>query len=232
MKKLLLLIAAFAISFQANAQDEREMVNLSPKFRIALGGGYSRRLAKTANNVPAQFKNYASQLKNGYNLDAQASYFFNNKWSIGVKYNTFGASNSIANVSSQNANGNQRTGSIADDIKIDFIGLSTASRYISVSGKHILLFTAAFGYMGYKNDAVVFDKFQITGSTFGSAVDIGYDYQIVKNIYLGAQASFIGGVLNTQTSNINGTETTVKLPDDQKEGLSRLDLSAGIRFNF
>lgn len=228
MKKLFFLIAFSAIALGATAQDT---LNLMPRFRVVLNGGYSRRLAKTSEQIPAAFKDYVNDLKNGYHLGADAAYFFNNKWSVGLKYNLFKASNSLANVTGQDSFGNQRNGTISDDIQIDFIGVSTASRHISTNGRHHLVLGLALGYMGYNNNSVLFDPLKISGKTFGATLDGGYDIRIAKKLFLGTQVSFIGGMLNSLNYEVGNTKTKIDLEDDNKEGLSRMDISVGLRLN-
>ena len=228
MKKLFFLIAISAIALSSNAQDT---LNLMPHFRLAINGGYSRRIAKTSDQIPAQFKDYISELKNGYHLGAEAAYFFNNKWSVGLKYNLFKAANSITGVTGTDVYGNARTGTISDDMQINFIGVNTSSRHISKNGKHHFLLGIGLGYMGYTNDAFLFDKIKITGQTFGATLDGGYDFRLAKNLFIGTQLSFVGGTLNSLDYDFGSSKTTVKLEENDRENLTRLDLSVGLRLN-
>jgi hypothetical protein len=228
MKKLLFIaIIAFNVSL-SHAQNSSDTTLTTQRFRIAVNGGFSRRLAKTADDVPANLKQYVNQLKSGYNIESDISYLFDD-WGVGIKYTIFKASNSISNVSVRDINGNTRTGNLADDISINFIGPSVSTKYSSKNLKHIFLFSAALGYMTYKNNAVIIDPYKITSSTFGSSLDANYDFKVIDKLYLGAHISFNGGTLKSITFD-NGQVIKRELEKNEYESLTRIDLSLGLRF--
>jgi hypothetical protein len=229
MKKLHLLLALL-ISFSSLGLQAQQNGSNPAKFRIALNGGYSYRLAKVADNTPADFKQYVKELKSGYNLGLDAHYFFST-WGLGANYSLFKASNTIANVQATDLNGNVKTGSMKDDISIQFVGPSAASRYISSNQKHILITTVAIGYLSYKDELTFAGQSKITGSTLGSSVDLGYDYQLAKKLFIGAKFAFVGGVIKKINYTTAGLTTTKELEKSNYENLGRLDLSAGLRLN-
>lgn len=202
-----------------------------PHFRIAVNGGFSRLLAKTSESVEPKNRDYVSALKSGYNYGIDATYFISKEWGLGVKFNQFRSSH---------------VGTLYDEYYIPmtietvmvhtFIGPSLASKYVSPSGKHTLLSSVALGYMGYLSDVRSFMT-QITGGTVGAVIDIGYDYSITKRFAIGPQLSFAGGVLNKLTykgySSYNkNVSYTQELDKNNRESMSRLDISFGARFNF
>lgn len=200
--------------------------------RFAFQGGYSYRVAKIHESIPPELKDYANGLKSGFNFGADFTYFLSETIGFGMKYNFFNSSNKIDDVWVLDFRGNRRFGELSDDIKISFIGPSFSSRTQSYDKNHVLLTNIALGYLSYKNDAVLIDDIEIKGSTVGIVADLGYDGKIADNLFLGAQISFLVGALSEYDVSNGLTQRTVSLDDDDKDNLSRLDLSVGIRFHF
>ena len=118
-----------------------------------------------------------------------------------------------------------------DNITISFIGPRASGKIFDRKEKNFLSIGAALGYLGYRNNSnVVTEYIKITGASLGAAFDVGYDWQVARKFYLGAQASIVSGVLSKLTTERNGVRSTQKLENDQKENLGRMNLSAGARF--
>ena len=70
-----------------------------------------------------------------------------------------------------------------------------------------------------------------TGSTFGMDFSGCFNYMIASKISVGARLGVMLGTLGKIKQTIPGLGTeTIKLSDDDKESLSRLDISIGLRF--
>ena len=67
-------------------------------FRIAVNGGWSYRVAKIAGNNDPEIQKYQKDLKSGYNLGIDATYFISEPIGIGFKYNNFKSKNEIDNI--------------------------------------------------------------------------------------------------------------------------------------
>jgi hypothetical protein len=77
------------------------------------------------------------------------------------------------------------------------------------------------GLISYKSKT---ENISSTGSNLGLATTIGYQYQITPSIFIGPQVGYTGGTLSK--AEINGQK--FDLPEDQKEGLHRITVSAGV----
>lgn len=224
MKKLFLaLLVASAVHVNAQEKIESKPTTTSQRFRLAFNGGFSRLLAKTSASLSPQNKAYVDQLKSGANFGLDASYFVAREWGLGLKFNQFRSSHTGL----MDYGGNAFNAST--DLVNTFVGPSFATKYETTSRKHLLLLSAALGYMHYWNHN---GFIKTTGGTVGSALDFGYDYRITKSFALGAQLSFVGGVLNKLTQTNGSMSVTTKLEDNNRESMARLDLSVGARFNF
>jgi hypothetical protein len=83
----------------------------------------------------------------------------------------------------------------------------------------------------YRNNAVIINKYTITGNSLGMCMDIGYDIGISKSLQLGFQLSLISGQLTKYKLNDGNTTQTVQLDKDNYENLYRVDFSVSLRFN-
>lgn len=231
MKKLFIVLLA-SLAFQANAQNTTTQTTITtPRFRIAVQGGFSQLLAKTSDAVPAELKSYVSELKSGNHYGADLTYFVKSTWGLGAKFSQFSSSNS-GMINGTDQMGNLVKIGIEDNIKHTFIGPSFTTKHTTLNNKHTFLFVVALGYLGYNNDGTLGQPVKMDAGTFGSAIDAAYDFNITKSIAIGAQLSMTGGTLSKMNYTRGGTTTTETYGKDEKESMTRLDVSFGARFNF
>lgn len=198
-------------------------------WRIAVNGGYSYHTARIAKNTPSDFTSYAKKLKSGYVLGGDASYFISEYWGLGVKASMLKSSNSLDNVYVEDMLGHRRYGKMSDDITVTFIGPTFSSRYFDKEKKDAVYALLSIGYLGYKNNCVLIDKYQLTGSTLGTTLDIGYDIGLNEKLALGFQFSFLTGYLLEYNLKEGTNVQKIKL-EDQAHSLNRIEFSVGLRF--
>ena len=215
---------------QSNTKDELGLQQFNSKWRFAIQGGYSIRIAKIVDGVSADYKSYLKELNKGFHLGGDISYFPNgNDIGFGVKYNYYSANNS-GDFFLENDAGDIQNIRIKDDIKINFIGPSFLMRYPSRKNLNAFYMGMALGYMSYADDASYFEDFTITGKTLGVSFDFGYDFATSDNMAIGIQLSLVGGTLSKITYDNGIQSEVIELDDDSKESLTRIDLSIGLRF--
>ncbi|MBL7105709.1 MAG: hypothetical protein ISS18_15395 [Bacteroidales bacterium] len=137
--------------------DSGEIIqNIFPKFRFALQGGYSYRLAKILSGVDKEFEDYIRGLKSGYNIGGDFNYFINEKNSLGVNISFSQAKNTMSGVALFDSYGNIiAVGDMKDDIRLFYIGPSYTMRSSSNEGKSYILGSFTLGYLSYKDNAYV-----------------------------------------------------------------------------
>ena len=207
---------------RGNTQTYFEDEALASKIRIALNGGWGYRTAKIGKNVPPEFVSYMKELRNGYSLGLNATYYFREKIGTGIKFNYFGSKNSSYTASYYGD----------DNISIYFIGPTFGTRQLNQNRRNGFIFNVGLGYLGYYDKGIVnSQRLIIKNGTLGVAWDVGYDIGLSDDFALGIQLSFISGYL-TSLKVSDGRETRkVKLEKDDYENLSTLNLSVGLRFN-
>jgi hypothetical protein len=202
-----------------------------PKLRVGVSGGWSYRTARTAEGMDPLMENYIDELKSGYHVSADLAYYFSEQIGAGLRYSSAFSENKANNITVTYQDGSTATGSMSDDISIAFIGPYFSSRMLNANKLNALLFNVGLGYLGYQDKSVLVDTYTIKGSTMGFSLDIGYDMSISKKLSLGVMLSMLGGTLDEYEINHRGRVTTVKLENENRENLSRIDLSVGLRFN-
>jgi hypothetical protein len=199
-------------------------------FRLAVNGGYSYLTAKVGESVPGDFKDYIKELKSGYHLGGDLTYFFTEPLGFGIKYYLFKSSNSLDNIYREDSDGNRTYGKMSDDLTISFIGPTFSTRLLNHNKNKAFIMNVSLGYMGYSNDKVIIDKYKMTGSTVGLSFDIGYDFALSENLSLGFHISSLTGTLFEYVWNDGGRTETIKLEKGEYESLNRIDFSVGLRF--
>lgn len=220
MKKLLLVVCSAALMQGVSAQTKD-----IPAFRIAVNGGYSYRLGKVGSQFSGETRDYVKKLKSGFNLGLDGTYYFKEKMGVGLKYSYFHASNSgVVPLSGGST-------STSDNIGINFIGATFGTRLYNQAKTNAFYANVGLGYVGLRNNSAVgATKMIIKGGTAGTSLDLGYDFYITRYLSAGAQASLITGQLSRiKVEQASGT-TTRELKDEERENVSHLNLSAGIRF--
>jgi len=199
-------------------------------FRLAVNGGYSYLTAKVGESVPGDFKDYIKELKSGYHLGGDLTYFFTEPLGFGIKYYLFKSSNSLDNIYREDSDGNRTYGKMSDDLTISFIGPTFSTRLLNHNKNKAFIMNVSLGYMGYSNDKIIIDKYKMTGSTVGLSFDIGYDFALSENLSLGFHISSLTGTLFEYVWNDGGRTETIKLEKGEYESLNRIDFSIGLRF--
>lgn len=202
-----------------------------PKVRFAVQGGWSFLTAKLSDNIPNELQSYTKELRSGTHFGVDISGFTSESFGLGLKYSYFGTKNQMNDVTIEYDDGSSETGIMKDDISINFFGPSVCSRMLSNDNKNAFITGIALGYLGYKNKFTLIDDYTLTGGTVGLVFDLGGDFSIAPNLSLGLNVSMTVGTLS-RISISNGHESqTIELDEENKENLSRIDISIGLRFS-
>lgn len=210
--------------------EETSLSKRTDRFRLAAHGGFSYMMARVADNVPSDFKDYIRQLKTGYHFGADATYFVSESYGLGLKYCLFKSKNSIDNIYAVGPNGQTRYGKMSDDLSISFFGPSLVNRSSNNDKSRTFIAGFAIGYMGYLDKKVIIDSYTLTGATMGLSFEGGYDIKLKGNSGIGFQISYISGLLSEFIIDNGITKETMKFPKGEFESLHRIDFSIGYRF--
>lgn len=202
-----------------------------PHFKAAVNFGWSTRTSSLPDDINSDMRDYYSDLQSGFNYGIDLSYFFSEHIGVCFNYTAFRTKNDMNEVIVNFNDGTSKTGKLSDDITINYFGPSYSLRFLNNVKTNCLILNFGLGYLGYKNEGILITDYTIKSSTMGVRWDIGYEFGIRKEMALGFKLSLLSGALaQYEYSDINGTKT-IKLEQDNYEGLARVDLSVGLRFN-
>ena len=220
----LLLIALFVVP-TVSAQTVNEG---TPRFRIAVQGGYGYRLGKYQDTGQSIVDQHNKRLKKGFVYGADMNWFTASDMGFGLKYSNM-HSKSEDMVTITYDNGTVESGEYTDMVDLRFIGPTFASRYVSQDNRCIFLLDFGLGYLSYTDNGRVIHPMSIKGGTLGFCADAGVDFRLMNSIYLGATFSMIGGTLSSYNYTENGNTSKVELEKDHYETLTHVTLTIGFR---
>lgn len=203
-----------------------------PRVRAGAYGGWSYMTAKAGDGLTPSAEEYVKNLKTGHHWGADISFFTSENIGFGLAWSMFRTTNVLDGVSVLDTlTGQVRIGRLMDDMTIQYIGPTFCTAISSASGKSRFMSVFSLGYMPYKNNAVVVDQFTLKSWTVGLLLDLGYEMAIAKDLYLGLSASWKGGTLNHYQYTNGSLDGRIELDAEELVSISRIDLSAGIRWS-
>lgn len=221
MLKKLIITAVCAAPFFSSAQEVSER---EPRISLIPSAGYAWRLAKMPSGITQETRNYIKGLKNGFNFDISAYYHLKGDGAIGIKYSNYMAT-SDGRLTVQDINGGMASAFVSTKDNISFIGPAFMFSNFKQDTKHKFYYDIALGVITYTTKT---GSVKGTGSNLGGEVNFAYQYAVTNHILIGPKLGFTGGTLSKMKYN----GTTVNFGDEEKEGLTRLSLSAAATFRF
>lgn len=234
MKKLVLSLFLVLAAIGAEAQtivtsDSLAINTWSPKFRIAIQGGFAYMFGSIDKSMGEDLVKYYKNLKIGGNEGADITYYIAAGSSVGIKYNRLrSAVSSYGTLTFED--GTKKSGTISDNVSILFIGPYYGVTNAGGGSKHVYALNAGVGYVGYRDDACVIDPFLLTGWTLGYYLGLQYDFMITPKLALGAELALYTGAVKDLYRTENGVKSKVEMENGQAQAASHVDASIGIRF--
>ncbi|AYZ13705.1 hypothetical protein EGY05_17925 [Chryseobacterium arthrosphaerae] len=198
------------------------LFSFAQKVTISPAVGYAWRVAETASGLSMEERNYVKGLKSGVHFEIAAYYNLKNI-GIGAKFSNYNASSS--GTLRGYANGQTVYVPVSTKDNITFFGPSVMFSNYTKPTKHKFAADVSIGVISYTTKT---GYIKGTGSNLGLEAGIGYQYEVSKNFLIGPKFGFTAGTLNKME--VNGR--TMDLANDQKEGLTRVSLSAAAAFRF
>ncbi|WP_267402055.1 MULTISPECIES: outer membrane beta-barrel protein [unclassified Chryseobacterium] len=221
MIKKLITLGLFSVSVFSFAQQTE--AKTQSRFTIIPSVGYAWRTAETASGLSKEEKDYIKGLKSGMNFDISAYYQVNKILSVGLKYSNYSASSDGYILGY--VNGMPVSVPVTTKDQINFYGPAVMISNFTEATKHKLFVDMGLGVISYTTKTA---DVKGTGTNLGAEINVGYQYEVTKNILIGPKLGLTAGTLNKMK--MNGV--TYEFGEDQKEGLARVSLSAAASFRF
>lgn len=208
-------------------EDIPKEVKRTNYIRFAIDGGWGYRTAKVYNFGNSEMKDYLKKLRSGFSLAFSLQHYWGENWGAGIDYSLFRATHSQKNL--YTADG--YLSNVEDNINIQFLGPACYSRIASEDARKAFYFGVAMGCVWYVDKGKFSgEELKITGASFGMNCSVAYDIAVAKHMALGFKLSTVVGTLSRIKYSLGGVKETIKLPEDEYESLSYINLCVGIRF--
>lgn len=224
-----LLVALFFSSICFSQTDSSSIKSSRVKrFSFTVDYGFGFRTAKVPNGIDPQVREYIKDLKSGNALDFKIGYAKDAKTMWGLMYSRYNSKGTLDNMQYIEPNGFEGQGTISDDITISFYGMGGAFHFGGFREQDAVVLDMYLGYIDYKNDTKLTNKYTIKGGNLGLSTSLGYYIALTPSIKIGPSLAFNGGVLKKfKVEGDNGYSGTLKLDKDTYESLYRFDLTIG-----
>lgn len=231
MKTFYTLLLSIFFVFTLSAQELPEDKKTS-KFSISAGVGFGFRTAKVSNSLQGQeYEDEKSMLK-GISFFVAPRYQLNDFYSVGVTYRQFSASKSSNYLTSIAEKG---TVTIDANQKRNIYYVGPSLHYHDIQDYAELNMFMSMGYIRYMADIeielnnAVYRTTELTGASLGLEIGIEYLWRIAPNFYAGGSLGYTVGALSKIKEKTGSKTQTIKLSDDEREGLQFLNLSPVFR---
>lgn len=208
------------------------------RFRIGInaGIGYITGSSKEAEkemtgmgmNV-SKVKSYYKDLKLGNIANAEATYYFSEKFGAGVKYRFYENSASIEDFVDPQDGVNVYYTTFKENIYVNYVAGAFYYEEFSRSRKLKVDVGLSIGYTMYRDEATTLSNFLLTGKTLGLDCNLGFEYFIRPQFSLYADFATFASTLTKVDYDDGAVKETIKLDKDRNENLSRIDLSIGVK---
>lgn len=218
----ILMMAALPAQAQLDSyQEENPEVLYNKNFRFAIGGGYAFRLGKVAKTGDSRIDELNAKLRHGFTVDADAQYFFKEKWGLGLNANFCSSNTSGSNIDVPELEGT--VGSYKETQNMFFIGPSFAGR--DEWNKFQMIYTAALGPLFFTDNGT-FDGIVVNGKATTVALNAGVagEYKLNASTAIGLKLSYTIGTINSL--NVKGQ----KIEAEEAMSVSNLMLTGFISF--
>ncbi len=208
----------------------RRKIDIIKGYRFSANYGAAYWVFINPQGLNSFLDDYFDELKTGNAYSFSFNYYGSNNFGVGIQYMNFISNNKINDVVVTYPNGSSQTGSIEDNIQMNYAGISFGYRIPLKNNKWRMAADIGIGYSGYTNDAVFITPRTITSSTVGLNSQISFDYTLSKNLALGITGTLIRASTGTYEIDYGTTSQTLTLPNDERESHIRADISVGLRF--
>ena len=204
-------------------------------FRIAVNLGWNYRLANPPDGLPLRTQQHISYMKSGFHVGLDFTQYTSEHIGQGIKTSFIKPGNSDVYIRHDTTRVIGADSLFIVDGRSDgnasllFIGPMLSYRLTGKQGNALVVNFGA-GYLGYRNEVEYDQSYKVLGRTWGFFTDVSYDLELTENLYLGIQVSLMGAKMKNPRLDNGLKSETIWLEKSHYDGLSRVDLSVGIRY--
>lgn len=212
--------------------EKKQLLFKPPVFIIGVHAGMGYLTARIAESVPSELYSYFDRLRWGYHIgiDLQT---FNKNFGLGFKYTLFNTSNSTNISTTDNVTGQIKYGILAENINVQFYGPTFNFSTSSATGRWYFISDFSIGKLYYQDYLTYYlSRYIITGKTIGIYFDLFLNLRFLKFLSANIGISSLSGSINKFDLNHGNSISSLNLPGGEREGLSRVEFSFGLKCFF
>jgi len=174
---------------RGDAPDENSYKN----FRFTVGGGYAYWVGKQMKSGYSALYDHLSDLRNGYNLDLDAQYFFHPHSGFGINGNFIKRSASVTDISIPGTMGYYNA-SYKEINKLTYVGAAYVYRW--ENDKWGFYMSGGFGPLFYHNESRLDKKIvSFNKVAFATNLSISGERRITRYVGAGLKMAFTAGTI-------------------------------------
>lgn len=228
---VLMIFIVFFASTNSFSQGYRTQ-RTSGGFSAGAFAGPSLLAEKAPDTLFPELQDYFNNLRSGWHYGFETEYFFNKYVGVGAKYIRFSSKQEVDSIVVKFFSTTLYI-DLSNDIIVHTLSPMAYGRLPLFNDK--LAITAGVGpaWLLYRNiGKAVGDSAMFKGSSPGVSTSVRISYEIVPNLNLGVQTSYIHAFLKKITQDDGTTEEVILLDKKDYQNISRFDFSFGIFYTF
>lgn len=230
--KYLWMLLLLSVLMQSKSYAQQEQ-NANAPFRP--GGlwagaiaGPSWMVEKAPDSLIPEIQNYYNRLRSGWHIGFESEYFINEYLGFGGKYVRFTTRQKEDSIVIEFFS-NKYYFDISNEMSIHTLSPMVYGKLPLLNNK--LTITGGLGpaWLLYRNlGKAIGDTAMFKGASPGISSSLRISYELIPNLTLGVQTSYIQAILKEFIQDSGGTQQQVTLKEEDYQNISRLDFSFGI----
>lgn len=232
----------FLIIATSQAQEVTSPTPLTGKWRINLSGGYGLRIGSSDDPkttfIEQGFKqsdvdDFFTDIKRGYKVAGEIHYMFWKNMGLGIDYNFLHTAGSLSGYIGNREDFQSRIvySKIEDDVFTNYLGISFLSEDRIGQSRFKVYSQVSLGISMYREETLFnYTPMVHTGNALGVNTELGIEYPVINKMSVALSVSYFGSSISKVKVDNGYTTNTIKLPDNKRESLSRLDISLGLSY--
>lgn len=213
------------------------------RWRISASGGLGylvgdtdqgRKDAAQQGLTDQEIDDYYKQIMWGWQTGANVHYFVRPDLGIGLNYRLFSSGADVWATFDPQDGVNLYHGKLVENMYVNYVGPSVFSQYfISPNQKLLLTGSYSAGMVFFRDETTMLESnLLMKGKAFGMTATVGLEYLLSSHVALGFDLNAFASNIGKLTVDNGDSSATVNLEDENRQNLSSLDCSVGLRFYF
>jgi|GEM_PF-324777 len=221
----------------------QEQAPVLHRWRISVTGGLGYLVGDTGQGrkdaaqeglTGQEIDDYFDQILWGWQTGANVHYFIRSDLGIGLNYRFFRTGADLLATFDPQDGVTLYHGKLIENMYINYAGPSLFSSYFISQNKKLQI-TGSFsaGIVFFRDETTMMESsLLMKGKTFGMTAAFGLEYFISSHLALGADFNLFASKIGKITADNGSSSGTVKLKGDDRQNVSAIDCSAGLRIYF